>query len=498
MGEIRKQTIYSSVLIYIGFFFGLINQYLLTRSGNFSTEQYGLFQVMFGMAQLFIVLASFGLNFVLLKFYHFYQDNLNKKENDLFSWIFILNLTGFIILLAAGYLFEPLIIRKFSGNAALLVQYYGYIFPLAFGLQMFTMLEGFFWCFHKTVISNFLKETVFRFLNMLLIIATVLKFISYHQLVMMYSFIFLVLALVLLVQFIRQDEFNFTLKLSRVSRKFYKKIFRLWILAYSGQIIRITGTIINSLIISSKIGLGTAGIYAFAEYLSSLIQAPQRSIEGATVTILSRSWKDKNIDEIKRLYHRSSINMLLVSLFLFLLIWLNYDDAITTFQLNDEFRGARNVLLLLGLYKIIDMGTGVNAHIIVTSNYWGFEFITDILLLSLLIALNFFLIPILGITGSALAVLISYSLYNFSRFLLLYFRFRMQPFSIKHLYAILLALISYIISFYTFRQVHGFTALFGRSILFIIIFVIAVFKLKVTPDADQLLEVLRKRWKSVR
>lgn len=498
MGEIRKQTIYSSIVIYIGFLFGLVNQYLLTKSGNFSTEQYGLFQVMFSIAQIFVVVASFGLNIVVFKLYHFYNDNLQRKQNDLFTWVFLLNIIGFVILFICGHVFQPLIIKKFGTNAGLLVQYYEYIFPISFGLLMFILMETFFWCIQKTVFPNFLKETIFRFLNMVLIIATISKWITYHQMVIAYSFIYIPLVAILFIYFIQTGEFSFTLTISRVTKKFFKKALRLWILSYSGQIIRIVGMMFNALIISSVKGLSFAGLYTFAEYLSNIIQVPQKSIEGASVSILTRAWKDKNYDEINRIYHRSSLNMLVISLFIFILIWLNFESAIDTFGLNAEFKQGKNVLLLLGLYKIIDMGTGVNGQIIMTSNHWVFDLLTGTCLLGMLIALNFYLVPIMGITGSALGTLIAYSTYNLIRFLFLYMKFGMQPFGKDHVYALLLAGSCFTVSYFLFRNMHDFAGICLRSGLFIIGFVGGVFALKITPDALQLVEVAKKRFGSKR
>jgi O-antigen/teichoic acid export membrane protein len=37
------------------------------------------------------------------------------------------------------------------------------------------------------------------------------------------------------------------------------------------------------------------GLFTFAQYLTSLIQAPQRSIVAASVAHLSQAWKDKDL-----------------------------------------------------------------------------------------------------------------------------------------------------------------------------------------------------------
>jgi O-antigen/teichoic acid export membrane protein len=58
-------------------------------------------------------------------------------------------------------------------------------------------------------------------------------------------------------------------------------------------------------------GLAWAGIFSLAQNIASLIQAPQRGIIAASIGHLSRAWKDKDYEKIRRIYHRSSINQLI-------------------------------------------------------------------------------------------------------------------------------------------------------------------------------------------
>ena len=51
MGTIRKQTIISSILVYIGFFIGAVNMYFYTKDGSFTPEQFALTRIFFDFAQ---------------------------------------------------------------------------------------------------------------------------------------------------------------------------------------------------------------------------------------------------------------------------------------------------------------------------------------------------------------------------------------------------------------------------------------------------------------
>src|SRR6202012_6133681 len=130
---------------------------------------------------------------------------------------------------------------------------------------------------------------------------------------------------------------------------------------------------------------------------------------------LSQAWKDKDYVRINRIYQRSSISQLIFSVGMFTLMLLNFKDGITTFHFNPQYLTAWSVFLFIGLARIADMGTGVNSQIIATSTYWRFDFFSGLLLVSMTLPLNYILAKNIGITGPAVADLITFAIYIASR-----------------------------------------------------------------------------------
>ena len=184
--------------------------------------------------------------------------------------------------------------------------------------------------------------------------------------------------------------------------------------------------------------------------MSALLQAPYRSIVSVTVPVLSRAWKDKNLNEINRIYKRSSINLLAFSLMLFFCIWLNYTDGIIFLGINPDYLEGKWVFFLLGLVTIIEMGTGINGQIIGTSTFWRLELWTSLLLTVIIIPLSFTLTSKYGIIGPAVATLVGFSLYNTIRFGFLWKKFNMQPFSSKTVELIFISISAYLISYFIY------------------------------------------------
>ncbi len=151
------------------------------------------------------------------------------------------------------------------------------------------------------------------------------------------------------------------------------------------------------------------------------------------------------------------------------------------------------VVILLGLAKVIDMGTGVNAQIIATSTYWRFEMISGVLLLLVMMPLSYFMTKEYDIVGAGLANLISIAIYNGIRIIFLWKKFRLFPFTIQSLYTLLLAAACYGLCHYAFMHIHGLAGMFLRSIVFILLFTTGGIYLKLSPDIQPVIKTIQKR-----
>jgi O-antigen/teichoic acid export membrane protein len=493
MANIRKQAIVSSVLVYIGALVGAINTYFFIKQGSFTPDQYGLTRMFTDVAQNFFAWASLGIMPVIYKFYPYYKDHLPHKKIDLLTWAIVVAFIGFLLVLAGGLVFEPIVIRKFSRGSGLFVEYYHWVFIFAFGMLFFFVFESYSWAVHKSVVTNFLKETLFRVVTTVLIILYLFKIINFDIFIKLFSFLYFVILLVIIIHLSSQKLLPLSLEVSRVTKKMYKKMLGMQSLVFSGMCIMTLGQTIDSIMIAGVQDLSKAGIYALAQFAANLVQIPQRSIVSISTGILSREWKEKNYAEINRIYARSCINLLLIALFIFGNLWLNITAAFTVMNIQAQYAAGISVVLVLGMARIIDAGTGVNGSVITTSTFWRFDFFSGVVMLALRLPLAYILLKEYGMMGMAYSEVISLALYNFIRFEFLRRKFNMQPFNMKTLIAIVLSLLAFCIAFFPFQSMSGWTGIIIRSAVFSLLFIVGVFAFQVTPDAIQLYFNLKKK-----
>lgn len=495
--SIRRQSIISSVVIYIGFLIGLCNIYFFTKQGHFEEAQFGLYNAFIAIATMMMAFANLAMPSYIYKFYPYYKDHLPEKKNDQLSVAFIVAGIGFLLVIGAGILFKGIVIRKYSANAKDIVTYYNWIFPLGFGLLVYAILEAYSWQLRKSVFTNFLKEVLWRlFVTVLIVLFTTGVINSFDLFIKLFSFSYPFIALVLLGYLAFTGKLHFTLSFSKVTRRYARSIIRLCMFVFTGSMIFTVAQVFDSLVITSVLtdGLDKLAVYSIAQNMVALIQVPQRGIVSASISHLSQAWKDKNMALIRKIYQRSSINQLIFAACLFCLLVLNFTDAVNTFKLKGTYLDAYYVVIFLGLCKIVDMGTGVNSQIIATSTWWRFEMVSGVVLIVFMLPLSYLLTKQFDIVGAGVAQLISISIYNIVRIIFLWRKFKLSPFTIHTLQAVLLAGACYAACYFAFLNIHGLPGMFVRSITFLVFFAGGTIWLKLSPDIQPVLQSLKKRF----
>jgi O-antigen/teichoic acid export membrane protein len=493
MSQIRKRSLRAAIWIYVGFLIGALNTYFLTHKNWFGPSEYGLTQGLIQVGLLVFAFSTLGITSFLYKFFPYYEDNTAPKNNDILSLALIVSLIGFVVTTASVYLFQPVVVQKFSGNSQLLVDYFHWTIPFGFFILLYHILEAYSYGFHKGVLTSLLKETILRFYTLIVVVLKILNVINFHTFIILFCCQYAIITIILAIHLHSKNQLWISFKVSRVTKKFRKKIISIMLLTY---LVIIVGTLrgsIDALVLASKINLKAVGIFGFAAYMVALLQAPLRSMIAVTIPILSRAWKQKDHKEITRIYKRSSINLLTFSLFVFVCIWLNYEQAIIFFNINPEYLAARWVFFLLGMMTIVEMGTGVNGQIIGTSTYWRFELWTSLLLTSMIIPLSYYLTVEFGLIGPAIANLVSFIVYNAVRFGFLWKKFAMQPFSRKTIEVIVIAALLYSFVYVSMDQMMGLAGLFARSLAFAVPFLIIIYLRNISPDLKPIVNSLTKK-----
>lgn len=437
MGVIRKQGLWSTLFIYSGFAFGFLNAIILFPK-FLSQEHYGLTMVLLDAGKFVSSLALMGSLSVLVKFSPYYRANLKNRENDILTLTTLISGVGFLLVSLVILLKSDFIIRKFGANSPEFTEHFFLIIPIAFFFVLYNLLETYASIFHYTRVGALLREVGVRIFVSLLLILVGFKWISVQTFLVAYSLQYGMIVIILILVLVKLKQFILPFKFSKVTKRYKKKILIYASYMQGGILISVAAVTVDSIFIASMGGLPKVATFTIGRYLAELVQAPYRAFGAISAPIISDAWRRKDYGLLESIYKKTSINQLLAGILVFGGLWINLDWILH--WLGNGFYEAKPVFLVLGLTRVIDLGAGLNAEILGSSNKWRFNFLSQAILMFLFIPINFILLKNYGIVGSAFASLIAFFSYNLVRFIYILRVFKLQPFTRQTLYPILMGI----------------------------------------------------------
>jgi O-antigen/teichoic acid export membrane protein len=492
MGIVRKQSFISSIFIYLGFAIGALNTaYFFPKF--FTTEQLGLTKLLVEIAAILATFCTLGSATATVKFFPFYKSYLPAKKNDLPFITLLSCIIGCVLFLCLLPFLKDFIIRKFSRNSSLFVEHFLLLVPLTLSYTFWMLFESIEWCLQHTVLTNFLKEVGFRLMTLLFISVFLLGWVTFNQFMILYSCLYIIPVLILLVHLYKQHYFNFSFKLSKVTQRLWKFILTFSLFIFSGQMLALLARTSDTILISSKSsnGLADTAVFTIATFAISVMEVPQRGMMGIAVSIITFAWKDKDMAKIEEMYKKTALTLTILGLAIGCCIYLNAANLVAFF--GKSYALLPSLLLILSIAKLIDLGTGLNSQILLSSKHWKIDFGTNMFLVVLSIFLNYFLIEKYGVIGSAYANLIAMITYNLIRLLFIWKLFGMLPYDAKSLLPLLIGGVAFAIAYWIPHFNNYFIDGILRTTAFLLIYVTAILSLNVSKDINDLYKLMLGR-----
>jgi O-antigen/teichoic acid export membrane protein len=209
--------------------------------------------------------------------------------------------------------------------------------------------------------------------------------------------------------------------------------------AFAGSLGSVFAFRIDSIMIPKFISMEANGTFSIGVTLASALAIPATGIFILYAPIISNYIKNNQISELDLKYKEISKLLFFIGALLYSCIFLGIENLFMLLPTHENLMGSIPVILILGFNVLINMGTGFNGEIITYSKYYKFNLIAIGLLIVLNISLNLLFIKVLkyGIEGVAVASLISMLLFNFSKLLFIYKKFKILPFDKSYIKLIL-------------------------------------------------------------
>ena len=477
MGIILKQSFKNTISTYLGFGIGAINTLFLYT--NFLTDQYyGLVAFLFSTANIMMPFMAFGVHNAIIKYYSSFKTK--NSINGFLTLMLFLPLIFIIPVGIIGYFSYETIGSFLSRENSIVENYTWYIFILAIAMAYFEIFFAWTKVQMQTVFGNIMKEVFHRVAIMILLFAVYLNWLSIDEFIIGLVGVYVLRMLIM--------------KLYAYTVRFPKLVFQLpnnlsSIFKYALLMI-IAGSVAMLILDIDKFMIGIliedieqVAYYSVAIFIATVIAVPQRAMHQIMMPLTAKYLNDNDLTALEDLYKRSSMTLLVVSGFIFLLIVLNINQLYLI--LPKEFTGGLFVVFIVSLAKLYDNSLGNNNAILFNSEYYKMVLYFGVFLAITAIVLNIIFIPRYGIEGSALATFLAIVFYNTMKILFVKRKFNMQPFSAESLKICLLLVVSVLVMYFWDFPFHPILNIALKSALIGILYFVSIYKLNVSEDVNE-------------
>ena len=482
MGIVIRQSIKGSIVSYIGAGIGVIST-IFIYPYFLSPELIGLNRILIDSAFLFAFIAQVGIPNAIIRF----TPQLKKMGllREAYRYALLLPLISFIFFGTLLFLGKDYLQGLFSENSPLFSKYFLLIIPFGLVCIYMGIIENFAVAYYRITVPKMIRDIILRFL---LIASAILFF--YFQLSIDFYVILVIgsyaLAVILLFSYFKRLQRIMTPQESKkgIPKEIVRSVFPYMGFMLLAGIGSNVVTKVDAFMISSMIGLGSTGIYTISFFMSSIIEIPSKATLQISAPFISESVEEDDMPRLKDLYVRYSLNQSIIGGLLLVILWANINSIFHLMPNGDVYSAGKFVVLFIGLAKLIDVTTGINILILVYSKYHRYMILFVMVLGIITVSGNLILIPILGITGAAIASLASYLIINSVIIWFIYNRMGIQPFTLKTMVVFLLIAISFLINFLLPTLDHWLLDSLYRSLILGGVFVGIAYFYKLSDDLN--------------
>lgn len=482
MGIIARQTIKGSVYSYLGAFIGFVNVGVLMPK-LFTTDQVGLANLLVSLSAILGYLGSLGFVNVTIRLFPYFR-NKEKNHNGFLFMLISMGTLGFLICASLYYLYKDSLIEQNIEKSALFAEYVYLLLPMVFITIFYYLIDTYNRVLFNASFGMFVKEFLLRVINLAGIALFYFDIFTFHDFIFFYVIAYSVPLLLISILLMFKKDFSIKPLGFCFKKGFYKQIISV---AAFGLIAGFSGIgllHIDKYIVNSMCDLSSTGIYATAFFFGTIIFLPGRSLIRISTTMISEALKNNDVDTIKSISRKSTSNMILIGVFLFILLWGNINNIMTF--LPDEYQDGKFVVLFIAISHLFQMIAGVSGEIILYSKYYKQFALSMILIIGIMVGLDLLIIPYYGIVGAAIAYAISLFVFTIIRIQFVKARYGFYPFEIKQVWIVVIALIILFVSMLIPNIYNLYIDAIIRTAIICLGFAVPIISLNLAPEMNNL------------
>jgi O-antigen/teichoic acid export membrane protein len=475
MNMITSQSSKNLLSIMFAFCIGAVNT-LILYPHFFGASNQGLVVFLLSSSNLLMPLIGFGVAQTVIKFHSGYAKH--ERQNFL-SFIVIIPL---LVVLPFGFLaiyFHNTIATLLSVKNPIIAHYTWVIFAVAFATAYFEIFYSWARVHFKSVIGNIFKEIYPRFIIFVLLLAYEVDVIDLDQFFILLVALYYLRMLMMMFIAFRIQPPAISFKAPKNVSELLRYSFYLVLAGSAGSLI----IDIDKFMLPQYKAIAQTAFYSVGIFTAALIEVPGRALFQILNPLIAKAINNQDKVHLTKLYKDSSINLLLLGGWFFLLVNGSINALFDLIQV-DGYETAALVVLMISFAKLIVMSSGASNTMLINSKQYRISLTLTIFMAVFVFIGNRLTIPLYGINGAALSTLVVLVVFTYVRMAFVYRYFHVHPYNKNTLKAFVVIGLLFAASSMLELNIHPLASIVLKSTLITLVYgvLIAILRLSDTVN----------------
>lgn len=492
MSLIKKQGFFNSISLYLGTALGFLNLMIIFQR-TLTLEEIGFYNILIAVTILYTQFASLGISNVITRYLPLFRTS-DKRHHGFARYVYVVCAITFTLFsLAFLLLKEEVISLKADGvEASLMDRYYAYFFPIAIFATFYLIQESFARTAFKTILPSFLREVILRLSSTLGAGLIFLGLLTYQGFINLYL-AGNILIVVVITWYVRKAKLYRLSPIERPVKKEYKPMLQFGFYSMLGGSSFALLQNLDIIILKVLSGEALVGIYSTFFAMAQVITLSSRALNITSYQIIANAWKEYDLPKISKIYHKTTVIQCLAGSLLLVGLICNRDNILILLK-KPEYPPYFDVLVIIGVAFLVDASGGINQAIIGFSKQYRLVMVFLCIAAIICCLSNIVLIPPFGLKGAAYSYLLTMLFTNFSFWLYLLIKYKMQPFNLKILWIVMISVTCLGFNYLIPTMPHFLIDVLIRSSIIASLFTLSAYILHISPDVNQVIDqyILRK------
>ena len=507
MGIVARQSIKGTIATYIGVAVGIVTTFFI-QTKALQPEQIGLIDILLQCSLLFGGLAQLGTNSSAMRYYPFFKDE-KHRDHGFFGWTLLVPLIGFTFFFFFFFLLKGAIVDFFTKDsevgADLFAKYVNFVVPLAFFMLYISVFETNSNLLLRIVLPKFIREVGLRVGTLAIYLLYFYKVVDFDGVIISFCVLYGLATIINIVYLMSLQRVSFKIEPRFISAQLRRDFlfYTLFMItaALAGNVI----PMLSKFFVAAKTSFHLAGVFTIATNIAALVEMPYRSLGAISRPHISDAMAKQDIKTADALCKNVALHQFIAGSFVFFIVWINIDFFFDLLPNGEIYRLGKWAVLILSLSRLIYSTLGVITTALSYSKYYYYSLIFTILLATMSIVLNSWLVPKWDITGGALANVGSYLVYFVLLLAFIKWKIGVMPLSKKLIPVAAIVLALFALNWlWTSALTPLFANLFEKPIfglainaalkstLFLALGMVVLYKLKVSQSVNDLIDMFFK------